>query len=240
MIKQIWLEFVTSYKEYEGTGGILVLFAVGLMFMMILNIRQNKESKSPALFFAPLATIGGAFSEFFFFIYDKKYEKKSQRRLALFLALLLVVFAIALSGKRVFSRDNLVKADNGYHLSGSLVEAMDELLAKEPAGEIKIFPMPKMGDELTAYSSRFVCAYDEQYGDLTEYDETVREAYSELLDVHPDMKKVSDAAKACGSRYVILKTGLWPDVPLENYGYTLIMQNDELNVYESTEEADAP
>ena len=99
------------------------------------------------------------------------------------------------------------------------------------------------GASVTVIANKYV--YDKEGNYVrtdasTEYDETVREAYSELLDVHPDMKKVSDAAKACGSRYVILKTGLWPDVPLENYGYTLIMQNDELNVYESTEEADAP
>lgn len=240
MIRQIWFDFVTSYREYEGTGTVLVLFAVSLCFLMIVNLRQNKEKKNPALFFGFAATIGCAFSEFFYTVFDKNYEKKSQKRWACIFALILIVFATAVSGKRIFSRNHIEKADNQFHLSRCVVEVCDKLLEVQPSGEIRIFSAPGTGDEFTAYSSRFVCAYKEYYGDLTKYDETTRNAYVELSDVHPDMEKVEKAARMTESRYVILKSGIWPDIPLEDYGYTCIFQNDEMSVYEDSGEVSAP
>lgn len=239
MIRQIWIDFVTSYRQFEGTGAILVLFAASLCLLIVVGIRNNRRI-NPALFFGFVATIAGAFAEFFYAIFDKEYEKKSAKRWTCVLALILIVFATALSGERIFSRNHLKKADNSLHLSDSTLEVADRLLADNATGDIKIFPGPSLGDEFTAYSSRFVCAYEERYGELGQYDESIRKAYSELTDVHPDMETVKDAAVKNDCRYVIIKSGLWPEVPLENYGFNLYCQNEELNVYEYIGEESAP
>ena len=239
MIRQIWINFVTSYRQFEGTGAILVLFAVSLCLLIITYIRKGKGI-NPAIFFGFIATVAGGFAEFFYAVFDKKYEKKSYKVWSCILALILIVFATALSGKRVFSRNHLEKSDNQMHLPASVLEVSDMILADNAEGPVRIFPGPCIGDEFTAYSSRFVCAYEENYGDLSKYDEKVREAYSELGDVHPDMEAVRDAALENDCRYVIIKSGLWPEIPLDNYGFNLYWQNEDLSVYEYAGEEDAP
>lgn len=238
MLRQLWYDFVTSYKNYRGTGPILVLFVVALLLIVIKGIR-NKDNRLFAAVFGGIATIGCAFSEFFYSLFDRKYEKKSERVYVCAFALILCVLVTALAGNRVFSRNYEERAENTKHISTDLMGVMDNLLAKE-TGDICIFPSPELGDELTAYSSRFIPAYEEYYGDVSKYDESIREAYVQLLEVHPDMEKVSKAAKMCNSRYVLLENGKWPERPLEDYGYSLVDSNEGFSVYEYIGEVTLP
>ena len=240
MIRQIWYDFVTAYKDYSGTGPILVLFVVALMLIAVLNIRNGREEKTLSAIFAGIGTIALAMSKFVLAVFDKKNLKKSYRVITCLFALALCVFAVSMSGRRIFSRIFMQKAENDMHIPQNLVGVMDELLKNVPEGEIAVFPAPELEAYFSAYSSRFSFGYEERYGDVSGFDEITQKAYTELTKAHPDMSAVADAAIEAGSRYVILKTGIWPRVPLSEFGFNLIYENEGFTVYEYLKEVDAP
>lgn len=231
MLRQLWINFVTSYKEFSGTGPVLVLFVVALMLLILINSRNDNENKNLSCLLGGVATIGLALSKFARSIFNREYVKKSEKYFNCIFALVLCVFAVALSGKRVFARSIIEKSDNAMHISKEMTEAADIMLKNEPAGEIRVYPGPELGDVLMAYSSRFVCGYEEKYGDVSEYDEDVQKAYLELSKVHPDMEAVADSAVDTGCKYVIVKTGLWPEIPISEYGFETVFENEGYVVY---------
>ena len=215
-----------------------MLFLLSLCFIIVLRLKKNEEIRPLPMIFGFLATIAAALSRIYALLKERDYEKKSYRIFTCALALMLIVFAISLSGERLFSRQHVKKAENNMHIDESYAEIMQKLCEYDGGDKIRIFPQPGKADLFTAYSSKFICAYKECYGDVFNGDleNEMIVAYATLCETHPDMSYVDAAVRSEQSEYVILENGSWPEVPLENFGYKIILENDELTVYETLQE----
>ena len=155
----------------------------------------------------------------------------------------LLVFVLIISGKRIASGDYYTKADNSMHISDDMLEVMDTILAGDDSELIGIVTMPGYGGWFESYSSRFTTLYkDPVSGSLDDkvYDKKIRAAYGELCDIYPDMRTISDAARANGCKYIILRSeAYWPKQPLTDFEYDIIATCGEWNVYKSTREVAA-
>lgn len=160
---------------------------------------------------------------------------RSSINLMIVSAVLIVI--LILSGKRLISSDFMTKADNMYHVPQALIDSMDYVL-QDADGKVGITTMPGYGAYFTSYSSRFVPLYEDPIdGDVSKYEKSEREAYTELNDTHPDMCLVANASRLNGCRYIVIQRDTyWPQEPLPSFGYCLVYEHDDWEVYKCDEE----
>lgn len=233
MIYSIWHGFITAYEEYTGTGVILVLFVLAMGYLIIFTSDKKKRDKNAMLILSPLGSISCALSD----VIEKAGELHANNKYIAYaqriLVLLLCAFVILISGKRIISPDVYVKADNTMHMPNELIETMNTILEDTDDEQIGIATMPGYGEYYTAYSSRFFLMYeDPSYGELTGYDAKVSDAYRELGKKNPDMRKLALAAKDSGCNYIVIDNdACWPEEPLTNFGYELIANCGNKDIY---------
>ena len=238
MLHTLWNDFITSYEAIIGTGSFLVLFVVMLGVMIVYKNHNDKPLELIPMLMVMPAVIAAGFVRILRELFNLNYDSKLKKYFVRILGVILCAFVIMISGDRVLSPSFYTYADNNMHLPTGLKETMDTIL-NDCDGEASVMVTKGYIEYFDAYSSRFVLAYNEpRIQDVSDYDEEDREAYLALDNKHPDMKKVSDSAKANGSDYIVLVTGgYWPDVPLTEFGYDLFAQVGGFDIYKLKEGA---
>lgn len=221
-----------------GTGAFLVLFVVMLFVVVSKKNHDGKQLEIiPMLLVMPGVVAAGILS-LLKSVFELKNDNKAVRYLVRLFGIILCAFVIMISGDRILSPSYCIYADNSMHIPQGLLGAMDTILS-DSTGEAYVMVAPGYSEYFDAYSSRFVLAYNEPtLQDVSDFDKEDREGYLELSNKHPDMKKVSDAAKANKSSYIVLVTdGYWPDVPLTEFDYDLFAQVGGFDIYKIKEGA---
>lgn len=242
MLFTIWNEFITKYKDYVGTGSILVLFVVMLGITVFGLTKNNKPVKVLPLILAPFAVVGRGITVIISKVYDDFAGKTAKDRCIRVFAIVLCFLVIAVSGRRIFSRNYVVRNDNELHIDKGLVEAMDIILDAEDEDSCRVVTMPGKGCMFNAYSSRFEMLYEEPVlGDVSDYTEELREAYTELEKIYPDNRKIARAARKHDMRYIVIEDGAyWPEIPFTDLGYELLGTGDNWLVYVDAKEVTTP
>ena len=220
MVFQILRDFLNTYESCRGTGKILVLLILSLLFMY--SIRNELSFNPFALILSPLTAISSSAS-----LAAAKARNLKGRILALFLC----GFIIVLSGERLYSADKMRISDNSMHIPDDYVAVMDCLLSESDAPSV--LAMPEYSLYHTMYSSRFDMLYEEhENADVRYLSEAARYAYAQLSDRNPDMKIVADAAADSGIEYIVIKADhYWAEFPLERFGYPLYKALDGWEIY---------
>ncbi|MBO4905032.1 MAG: hypothetical protein J5367_07390 [Lachnospiraceae bacterium] len=210
MIRELLYELHTGHRLLAGIGSGLVLYLLSVL--ILLRTGKEKDKDLPVLL-CIMVTIGCAFSRMIEACLSLREDSKIKKAGAPVFGILLVILAISVSGQNVFSKECAEKAGNGMHIQEGLTDAMDTILTQTDRPEV--LTMPGWDIYFRAYSSRFSIIDEDA------------DANAELSGIHPDMKKVAKA----GSEYVVLSSGIWPEIPLDRYGYELIYENGSCRVY---------
>lgn len=220
MLAQIIRDFVDTYDAYRGTGKILVLFVLSLLF---LYMNRDAISFNPfALVLSPLTAVSSSAS-----LALSKVKGAWSRILAIFLC----GFIILLSGERLYSSEMMRPAQNSMHLPADYVAVMDYLLTE--SDNPSVLAMPEYSLYHSMYSSKFNMLYEQhENADIRYLSEDARDAYTQLSDRNPDMMVVAEAASASGIEYIVLKSEhYWSEFPLDRFGYPLYATLDGWDIY---------
>lgn len=239
MVFTLWMDFLTAYKEYIGTGSLLVLFVVALFYIYV-SVKREKDTINPLVFLLSIwATIGYAIIHLVKREADDENDVKTSKLLKRMCLVLFCCFIIVISGKRIFSRNFVAISDNLMHMPSGLSDVLDAIIDEndESAG---ILMMPGYGNYVKSYSSKLYTAYDEPCnGNVLDYSGVDIEAYRELQKRYPDMSKVAKAARADSCRYIVLKNGsYWPEVPLEYCDFEEYRSFSDWTIYRDLREVE--
>jgi len=238
MVVSLIDEFATSLKSILGTGAILVLFVLALFYIFSYVKKTDEgDSKLPFLLSA-WGTVSFAIAWVVRKLCRREEETKTEWVIKKITVILLAMFVITISGKRILSPDLLKESSNMMHMPDGLDQAFDVILS-ESEGSEGILVSPGYGNYASAYSSRLYTAYNEpKLGNVEDYQEEDRLAYTELTKSYPDMSKVVKSAQKNNCDYIILKSNIyWPQVPLTELGYDFVGEYGEFSLYKKTEEA---
>ena len=226
MIRELLYKLYTEHRLLVGTGSMVVLYLAAVL--VVIRSCKDKDHELPLLLCIP-ATIGCALARLIGACFPSE-GKKAKKIGAVVFSVLLCILAVTISGKDVFSGEFRSRAENDMHIQTDLRDAADAILAESDLPSV--LAMPGWDVYLLAYSSRFNMMYESPRStDAVMTDEDEYTAYTELSKIHPDMRKVSKAAKRKDARYVMLSKGIWPEIPLEKCGYEPIFENDTCAVY---------
>lgn len=202
MVRELLGELYSRYREYTGTGSIIILF---ILSVIVLE-KFGKERHEKPVYLSVLGTIGCAVSEIITGLSGAS---------AVF-AVAICILAVTVSGSNVLTADMNSRAENVMHLPSDLVESMDIILSESDTPGI--LTMPDWNLYFESYSSDFTVVTESNLND-------------ELSKTHPDMKKVAQAAHKCGCEYVVISSDIWPEVPITEFGYELMYETDGCVVY---------
>ena len=202
MVRELLGELYSLYRQFTGTGAIVVLF---ILSVIVLGKRYKSRCEMP-VYLSVLGTIGYAISEII---------TRLSGILAVFAAAICIL-AVATSGSNVLSSDMNSRAENVMHLPANLVESMDVIL--DESYTPSILTMPEWNPYFESYSSDFIVKYESGLND-------------ELAKLHPDMQKVAEAAHECNCEYVVISSEIWPEIPITKFGYELMYETEGCVVY---------
>ena len=252
MIQQLISDFTTKYDLIRGSSRILAVFLVALLFLYLF---RRKLGYNPiVLILTPLAAVSAALTYVLSEVRGMDHEdnegteespekKKNKagssiiKKLPLIFAAFLCVFAVMLTGERLYSGEHLQSCENLMHIPEDYRQAMDYVLSQN--SDPKVLAMPDYSMYNTMYSSHFDMLYEQRSGDDVRYlSEDARNAFNELSDRSPDMLTVSNAASDAGCDYIILLDGhYWPMFPLDEYDYRLEANVAGWDIYSRKEAA---
>ena len=205
MIKELMYQLYSGYRSIAGDGAVIVLFITAAA-ALVLIYGNKKKTGIPAVL-SVLGTVGAFFANLCEEAVSGQ-KKPVLRYAAGLLALTLCILVITSSGKNVFSSELSETADNDMHIPSGLTEAMDAILSEDANPCVAV--MPGWGLYFEGYSSKFTLMYEEPAGgDTSSFSDEERTIYTELSDIHPDMRKVAAASKreACG--YIVMSKDIW-------------------------------
>lgn len=229
MLSDLWNNVTSSYKAFVGTGSILVLFVLAC-FLIYQISSKNKDELSEYPLIILLLSVPGTIAVGISSLCNSKILDNKWKRL---LVVLMCIFAITISGKRIIGPDFMSKAANNMHIANDMRDAMDAILVGDGSDSIGIVTMPGMGDYFEGYDARFHSMFDDDFDkDSEKIEDEYIKAYLEMSVKYPDMKIVSYTAREHGCKYIVIKRdSYWPKVPLTEIGYSVFGTYGEWDVY---------
>ena len=228
MIKELFYELYSAYRQIVGKGAVIVLFIASLLALYRLS--EDNDRGLPGIILSPLSAIGCAVSKLIDMACTVRNDKKVLKTATAALAVCLCFLAVTVSGDNIFYGNISRPAENNMHIPADLLTSMDAVLADDE--EPKVLTMPGWGPYFSAYSSKFDLMYEEpEDGVSSILDEDERTVYMQLSDVHPEMKKVAAIAHKTGCRYIVMSKSIWPDIPVTSCGYKVYYDTSTCCVY---------
>lgn len=225
MIREIITGILNSYGNLFDNSHILIAVLIALLFLFL--IRERLSFNPFALIIAPIGLLGAAF------INVCALAKEKKGKWVYLFAIFLCAFFAACTGERLYSRLNVQKAENMYHIPVDYIEVMDYILSEDSDETIRVLAMPDYCMYHKMYSSRFDMLFENHLGDDVRFlDENARNAFNELSDNNPDMMIVSEAGVKESCKYVVLKKeSYWPKFPLDRYDYEVIHETPNWEIF---------
>lgn len=244
-MRELLQDAVSMYVKYRGNGRLVPLVLVALLLCFIMIIKSEKGRRiNPAVFllyiWAGVAyVLSTIISDTGHYICNKncdidgneKEESKTEtyiNKALPYIAFLIIVFALSITGNRILSSEYFVKADNNLHIRQEYVDVMERILLDSDNPSV-IAPY-EISPYFSMYSAKFNMLYDyPKDADLNSLNRDAREAYDELFGYEPDTYKLSQIAKKNGMEYVVMSSGRhYPEFPITEYGF---MQLDAVGDY---------
>lgn len=150
----------------------------------------------------------------------------------------LVVAAIAVCGKNVYTNGNFTKAENRFKLPQEAVMIADYMLTED--GETKAIVPEAVFCYIRQYSSRISLLYGRDIIGFTSPVKNKRfhKVYEEMESDRPNVRTIMLAAKKYKCQYVVYDSAKILRGNPENYGYELKTQIGRFLIYRQEEAAD--
>jgi hypothetical protein len=245
-MRELWESIVNTYNNYRGTGKLLALFLVSVLIICLLNLSKPKESPegetdeeitdrivSPILFvLSPISGISYAFALLRRRIQDHITPHEFIYASA---ACTFMVLVIILSGRWVFSSDDHYMAENNLHIKQEYISVFNDLLNTE-SGTVRICSTPEISSYMRMYTPRFDVMYVRPVnGDASAVKGDARAVYDQMSLSTPDEGRVVELLRDNGYDHILYNVNntYW-NLPLEEFGYELIVQSGDYRVYKDT------
>lgn len=238
-----------NLKDFSGTGLLVVLFAVALLF---LALWLEKGPKKVAAVWMPVFVLLVYFCPIWYFYTSKRDDSEILYRVlwmipfsvitcyafveAIFmlpkkkrtLGFVMSVLIIVLSGQYIYTNPQFKKAENIYHVPQTLVDICDEL--KVDGREIRVC-MPL---EFVQYTRQYCPNICQTYGRAVlmgnRIDVTTDISNYLEKDV-VDVSYVSEELKRTSTHYIVISEEKKLSEPFENYNYSLVKNIDGYEIY---------
>ena len=243
-MKELWESVTNTYNNYRGTGKLLALFLVSVLIIYLsahskraihTDNKKNDPDKgevSPALFIlSPITGIAYAFA-----LVRRTISENISRAGYALLACAFIVLSIILGGRWVFSSDDHCTAENDLHIKQEYIDVFDALLG-EGAGTIRICSTPEISSYMKMYSPAFDVMFVRPVnGDASVLKGDVRAVYDQMAMSTPDESRVVELLRDNGYDHILYNVqGTYWNLPLEEFGYELLMQVGDYKVYKDKE-----
>lgn len=238
-----------NLKDFSGTGLLVVLLAVVLVF---LALWLEKGPKKVAMVWMPIFILVVYFCPVWYFYINKRDDSEILYRVLWMIpfsvitcyAFVEAIFAlpkkkrtygfaaavllIILSGQYLYTNPQFKRAENIYHVPQTVVDICDAL--KVDGREIKVC-MPL---EYVQYTRQYCPNICQTYGRavLMGYMVDITTDISDYLEKDiVDVKYVSSELKRTMTHYLVISEMKELSEPLENYNYSLVEKMDGYDIY---------
>ena len=236
-----------SYERFIGTGFYFGLFLLLLIYIIFRNKNENEYIK-PFFSLYPFFIIVIIFNPIFYYVVTKfidvdvywrsfwclplgiviaygftKIIKDIKKEKIRKLEFIVIIFAIFLSGKFIYTSEFFSKVDNYYKVPDLALEMILEISNdneenKKVAGT----------EEIMVYMRQIDGTVEtEDYRSVGEYSE-------ELIISKIEKGQVSIYAQSCiesGCNYIVTENNVETDANIEDYGYIPIKTNEKYTLY---------
>ena len=229
-MKELLQTITSTYNNYRGTGKLLALFLVSVLIICLLNSPgrpgsgNNDPKVSPLLFLlSPISGIAYALTRIY---------KKMHGLLYTAVGCACIVLVIILGGGWIFAPDDYYIADNRLHIKQEYIDVFDALLQEE-SGTIRICATPDLSSFMKIYSPRFEVMYERPVNaDASVYKGDIRAVYDQMSTSTPDVAMVVKLLGNNGYDHILYdRNDTYWNLPLEEFGYELILQVGDYSVY---------
>lgn len=218
IMKEILIKLFEKYALYRGHGKLAVLFVAALICLIFMH-RKHRGRVHPLLFVVSVFTgISAAFSE----LIEKVF--KENKIFYGTISVLFILFAISMSGSRIWSSDFTDDKQTIEEYSDSVESVTEYLLGR--CESPKVLADKDITTMLLCYSSKLepLCRYD---GNAKE-----DELSDAIESQHPPMETITRLANKEGHFFVIIdKRETWPERAAEGK-YELINTIGNMDIYE--------
>lgn len=250
----MWNEIATLFREYMGSGLIMILYLLSLIY---LYIKEEKKYIRIIFVTAPVCLLllyfNPIFAEVFYRLAGNEvyyrilwlipvtvviaytvchiYGNLPKNRKTVFL--ICTVGIIIFSGKLVYKNPHFSEAENAYHVPDSVVRICDEIVI--PGREIMaVFP-----SELIQYVRQYSALVCMPYGRevLVERWGFENELERAMESRPVDAKKLVALATAEGCHYIILREEQTIPGDPRDYGLEIQLVTDGYVVYRNTQKS---
>lgn len=229
-MKELLQTITSTYNNYRGTGKLLALFLVSVLIICLLNSPgrpgsgNNDPKVSPLLFLlSPISGIAYALTRIY---------KKMHGLLYTAVGCVCIVLVIILGGGWIFASDDYYIADNRLHIKQEYIDVFDALLQEE-SGTIRICATPDLSSFMKIYSPRFEVMYERPVNaDASVYKGDIRAVYDQMSTSTPDVAMVVKLLGNNGYDHILYdRNDTYWNLPLEEFGYELILQVGDYSIY---------
>lgn len=226
-MREIIMQLSENYAMYRGYGKLAVLFFAAIICLIFIY-KENRGRIHPLLFVMSIYTgIATALVK----LIEKAFTQKDSKKICGIIATVFALFAITLSGSRIYSSDFIAGKDEVKTEKANFEAAAAYLTGLEESP--KVLADYDVMSGLLCYSSAINPMYklnkkvDEEKLSLDE-----RKLYEAISDHHPPMEMITRLAGKEGHYYVVVdNTYTWPEKPVEGM-YSLINTIGSIDIYE--------
>lgn len=247
----MWEMIVRLYREYAGTGMIVILFLAAIFYLIVTEKRKDIR----ILFvYVPLTVLALFFCPFFaellfYFVGDEIYYrilwllpmtpvlsysavkllKSLQGKYQLWAGVGMTAIVV-LCGDYIYDNIHFSRAENAYHVPQAVVEICDQIVV-EGREVMVVFPV-----EMLQYVRQYGPTVCMPYGREITVERWYREnlLYNIMEAEWAEAEVLSNLAKYYNCHYVILKEEKELQGQLEDYDYVLEDTIDGYRIYRDT------
>lgn len=247
----IWKDILKLYSEYVGTGMIVALFFMSLLYLWL---KEKEISKKVILVFTPVLLFIVFFVPLFAaFIYRYLDAEVYYRYLWLIPFIIVIAYAgvrfilkmqgvkrliavlavgaiVIVCGDYVYDNEYYSKADNLYHVPQVVVDICDEIIVE--GREVKaIFPQ-----ELLQYVRQYTPYVCMPYGRemVVERWDSYNPVY-DAYELNTNAANLAQVARNNGCQYIIWDVTREMDGTLTDFEYILISTKEKYAIYQDSQ-----
>lgn len=230
-MKELFYTLSEDFTAYSGDGKLAVIFLAALIVLFVIW-NSDRGRVHPLLFVLSVWTgIACAFTEL---LKKTAHSEDRNRRLFVVLGTVFVLFAISLSGSRIWSGNHLADPKETAAKNDDLAKVVQ--LIGEDSERPGILASADMMIRMEIMDGKLVPLYQiPKDGGASFATEEDSKLYETFADIHPDFTMIHRLLRNEGSIYVVIDNQeKWPLNPPEQDGFELFSSVNTLDIYKYT------
>lgn len=243
-------EVFRVYSLYTGTGIMMILFFVSLMY---IGLRDHNKSNVSLLFFGPIVLVFLIFLPPVHMLYERFVDATTYWRMwwtvpvgiglsyvgaCLFekhrvTGLILSLVVLMLGGSFVYrTQGDFMAAENAYQLPQEAIDVADALEEAEE-GYITAAVYPGLVMDIRQYDDAILLAFGREMLDdsMNQASEETEKFFLEMLQPSPNFEVLLECCRTTGTEYVVLLKSQLPLTSPEESDFSVVSEIGSYVIY---------